>query len=847
MTAVQELRSYLARLQRRVRLGVTARGAAVLATVAILTTLLLALLCSRLAFSAASLWSARIILWLALALAVVLGLAMPLRRATLRWAARRAETAVRQFGERLITFSERDTGHDEPFLELLARDTLRIARDAGPEVLCPDRRLAGLVAIALAATGALIWLIRAGPGYLGYGALALWTGAPATPYYVLRVSPGDASIRRHGDQLIAVDSIGGFSARPQLRARYVGASRWEEITMQPQLATSGFQFLFAGVGQDLEYFVQAGPLHSPHFRLRVEDVPSVRHIRVTYHHPAWMNLPDTVDEHSGDLRAFTGTEARLEITTDLPLHGGALLLDDGRQITLSALGNNRYQGVVAIERDGVYHIGTRDSHQAQRVSGDYFIEASAVQPPSVAIVRPERDYRASPIEEVTVSAQADAPFGLEEFALHYSVNGGADRVLDLLDQKGARKTSARRVLSLEPLKLVPGDVVSFYALARDARAEARSDIAFIQAEPFEREFSQSQQSGGGGGGAGDAQAQIAEREKEIIAQTWKESGLKTASAQQAAEQAKFLSDVQATLRAQALSLAGRLQLRELTSANEQFDSLQGEMSAAGAAMQPATLALREQRWNDAVPQEQKALQHLLRAEANFRRIEVAFGNAASGSGGVNSAGRDLASLFDLELDTQKNQYESGQSGSTSAQQTHDLEAALRKLDELARRQGELAARSTSQQSAEQRWQQEMLRRETEELRHQTEALQRELERAGNDRGSGAVPGALASRDAEAHRVQEALNRLGEAEDEMRRAVDGRDSNLQGAGDARRAAEQLRSAMGSMGALQQRQTSHGIDALVHGADRVAAEEQRQAAQLRRMGARASAAGSRANDR
>ena len=61
------------------------------------------------------------------------------------------------------------------------------------------------------------------------------------------------------------------------------------------------------------------------------------------------------------------------------------------------------------------------------------------------------------------------------------------------------------VVSLEDFKLVPGDLVSYYATAKDSRAEARTDIAFIQADPFERNFSQAQAAGaGGGGGMGDA-------------------------------------------------------------------------------------------------------------------------------------------------------------------------------------------------------------------------------------------------------------------------------------------------------------------------------------------------------
>ena len=82
-------------------------------------------------------------------------------------------------------------------------------------------------------------------------------------------------------------------------------------------------------------------------------------------------------------------------------------------------------------------------------------------------------------------------------------------------------------LRLEDFKLVPGDLVSFYATAKDGHSEARTEITFIQADPFEREFSQSQQGGGGGGGGGGGREQgnqtdISKREKELIAATWKQ-------------------------------------------------------------------------------------------------------------------------------------------------------------------------------------------------------------------------------------------------------------------------------------------------------------------------------------
>ena len=88
--------------------------------------------------------------------------------------------------------------------------------------------------------------------------------------------------------------------------------------------------------------------------------------------------------------------------------------------------------------------------------------------------------------------------------------------------------------------------------------------------------------------------------------------------------------------------------------------------------------------------EQKALQALLRAEATFRQIRGRLWPGGGGGAGGGNAGRDLASLFDLELDTEKNQYETAQTASPAEQHEKDVEDALEKLDALAKRQEDLA-------------------------------------------------------------------------------------------------------------------------------------------------------------
>jgi hypothetical protein len=841
-----QLNSYIKQLEKRLRLGALLRGAAILTSVALVATVLLVLITNALAFSRWSITSARVVLLFALALAVSFGVALPLSALSRRRAARKAEAMFPEFQQRLVTFAERDTQVREPFLELLAADTLNVARGAEPARLVPDRTLATFLGVGAASLCVLVWMILAGPGYLGHGAALLWAATPrsgSAPFYDILVTPGDVSVRRNADQIVTAQVVGLQTDAVRLYARYESTSKWDQVPMRPQAGASGFQFVFAGLPESVEYYVEAGPLRSRHFNIRVLDLPGVKNVRVMYRYPEWTRMQNVVEERGGDLRAVEGTDADLEIETDRPMRDGVLVLDDEQQIRLSNAQGNVYKGTIRMEKDGVYHVAALDQGQPVRLSNDFFIEARKADPPNVIIARPGHDYRSSPIEEVTVAVKADDEFGIYDMTLHYSVNGGAEQTIDLLKQKGVKQADGSTVISLENFKLVPGDVVSLYATAKDSRSESRTDISFVQADPFEREFSQSQAGGGGGGGGGGQMDQndISQREKEIIAETWKQHGDKKATKQESAETAKFLSNVQSKLRDQAKSLAGRTQSRELSQENEEFNGFVKDMNAAADAMGPASEKLQQQKWQDALPDEQKALQHLLRAEATFRQIQVAFGGSGGGGAGGGGAGRDLASLFDLELDTEKNQYETAQTAGSASQRDKDIDEALQKLDQLARRQEELAQqqRNNNAQTSEQRWQQEMLRREAEELQRQMEQMARNNSQ-GNSQGSSqqnsqsdsqgnSSPGSSGQSSGGGKqgstdpRVQQALDRLKQATDDMRRAT----SPQQSEAEARRAADRLKEATDLLGGMRQQQASSRLGSLADETSRLAKEQRDQA--------------------
>jgi hypothetical protein len=850
MNPLTGLTEYLRRVERRLRLLAVTKGAAITAAAALVFTVLAVLLANFFAFSDPSVTSARVLLFVALALALGIGLVVPLLRLNRRHAARETERKFPAFEERLLTFTERArTNPEDPFLPLLAADTLEVTRQAEPTLVAGRNRILSFVAGAAGSLAVLIWLGTSGPGFLGYGTSLLWGRLPKgelAPYYDISVEPGNRTVRRLADQSIGAQLKGFQAQRVRMFAKYASSSKWEQADMRPQLSGPGYEFLIAGVPESLDYYVEAGGVRSKQYHLKVVDLPGIKKLKVTYHFPGWTGMKDKVEDPGGDLRAVEGTDADVAVETDRPLVNGALLFDDGTKVLLRSGENGLRSASVPIRKDGMYHIAVVDQGEDVRLSPDYFIEAEKDEPPTVRITRPQRDARVNPVEEVTVAVDGQDDFGLNELSLHYSVNGDAEKTVSLLNAKGLKSASGSTTIALEDFKLSPGDLVSLYATSRDAHSTARTDMFFVQAEPFERRYSQSQESGGMGAGGQQDDNKISEREKEIIAATWNQIKDTSGDKAAAAENAGFLSGIQSKLRDQAHSLSDRMKARQLGGSSEEFKTFTADMDEAVKAMGPASDKLRGSQWQNALAPEEKALQHLLRAEAAMRDIKVAFGNRGAGGGGGNSgADRDLQSLFDLELDTEKNQYENGQQSASKDQRQREIDEALQKLEQLARRQQELAEQQRrNQQISQQRWQQEMLRREAEELQRKMEQLSRNQQgqpqsgqpqsgqpKSGQQSGQpqSSQGGQQSSQGGQmsSQQLQRAIEQLRQAQQDMRQST-----STQSEADSRRAAERLKEARDLLAGLRQQQAAGSVDDLARQAEDIASRQQESNAKMRR---------------
>ena len=172
------------------------------------------------------------------------------------------------------------------------------------------------------------------------------------------------------------------------------------------------------------------------------------------------------------------------------------------------------------------------------------------------------------------------------------------------------------------------------------------------------------------------------------------------------------------------------------------------LKQAAREMEGAPPPLRKQAGRDALPPEQRALQHLQRAEAAFRTIQVSFGGQQGEGGGSQSRAEDLADLFDLETDKLRNQYETIQRQRQQQQQADD------QVDEALERLRRLAARQQQENERMRRLAQQGPQNQSgggggggqRQLAEETEEAARRLERLARERGSAEKIGRASCRE-----------------------------------------------------------------------------------------------------
>jgi hypothetical protein len=673
-------------------------------------------------------------------------------------------------------------------------------------------RRAGLIAaVGMLVLGVATW--RAIPSLVAAAETAWLMWSPDS--IQIDVLPGDTRVPAGGPVRIrAVVKIAGRVLTRLEPTLTVSASGSQRTVPMPR-HDSGFEFAFESVDRTFSYRITAGSRVSREFTVSALFPPKVKRIDAHYEYPSFTGLAPRDEEDSGDLYAPEGSRVRLRVHTDKPVESGVMSIADGAKTTaFRKTGKTELEAEIQLTKDEAYRVQLTDADGLRGgADTEYFIRLMDDRPPDVRILRPNGDQQVTPLEEVAIEARADDDYGIAAFELVYSVAGQPERTTPFSRLSGTNVAKlGAQLLPVEDLRVQPGDVITYYARARDIGrgkrpTETKSDMFFLEVRPFNEEFVSAQSQAMAG--AGDPQLEsLISAQKEIINATWnieRRSGVGRSAAD-----VKAVSQAQQELRAKAeqmtrgargtpvfqlpqqISQPGRLRTRATGA-----DAVASAVKAMGLAVQQ----LDVEKTKEALPHEMAALQGLLQAQAEIRRRQVSQqANGASGNG-YGRQGQDLSALFDKELQRQQRTNYENRSQIEERPDNQQEDSALDRIRDLARRLEDLSSRErelakSQAPEEEQKRQLDRLTREQQELRERAEGLRRQLDAANQARANGSSP-QNGQRGAEGQpgrgASSSASGEMRDATDEMRNAASElqRQDPSSAAARSQRAAEQLR--------------------------------------------------------
>ena len=750
------LNDYLSACRRRLRRRFIARGAAIMAMSALCVTALFVMIFVTWVPGSGFVLATQVLLYLAIAGGIGTLIWWPMDHDAVT---REVEVRVAGFDGRLQTWWDASRrGDDSPMLKLLTRQTQSVAEANHHKTVVTTREFAAPAGTAIVIGLALVMMLVSGNSPWQLAAKRLWTGelfSAAAPR--ITVAPGDVVVPRGADVIVEATASGFVVRRMEMNAAFEHTNGWERAPMA-RLGDSKYGFVFVGVSEQVDYYVQAAGLNSERYIIRVADLPRVTGVSLSYQFPDWTGLP--VSEHDdGDISALLETRIEITATTDLPVLDPVIVVN-GRELAASASGLETH-GAFNVSEEGSWHLAVRHQGSLARISDTYLINVVDDALPEVAFSWPGHDAQATAIEEVVLRFLARDDYGVESLELNYSVNGAPWETVAL----DSDADEAEHLFYLEDLRVTPeptdttpaaqralkaGDMISFFAEAKDHSRQTRTALYFIDVRPFDRTYRESESSGRPGNGSPGFE--IADRQREILTATWnlinkQQTDRDADDGEAMRDQANVLALLQRTLKDQVETLTSRAQARRL-GRDDEVDTFMTELTAAAVYMEPAAELLDLSDLLAAITPEQRALQHLKAADAAMTDVDVTRSRADM----RGTSGRSLSELFDLEMDPERNRYETPQIPNFGEGATED-DGDWRRLEELAARQEQLAQQQRrGEESLASRWQQERLRRELEELQQRLEGRQ------SNNQNQSALDNAIADLSRARQAIERSLER-----------------------------------------------------------------------------------------
>ena len=305
------------------------------------------------------------------------------------------------------------------------------------------------------------------------------------PAFLINVQPGNTELSR-GDTLkakvkLGLAAAGRFPLFVTFLDRYVGEEDFERHQVK-ETSTGEYDFSLPNVRSPLEYFVQVGSEKSEHYRVKVVDLPIVQSFLVRLVYPSYTGKgTENLDPDIGDFTALIGTRAEYTLTANKNLNsawiefGSDTNATNGARLQLAVDGNSA-SGSFWVTHSATYSLRLLDVDSLRnRDPIRYSIQAVADQYPTCQIVYPGRDVNLNRDLQLPLRIVISDDYGFTKLLLEYRLISSKyvppEKNYHLIEialpSKGPGKQDVSYTWDLNPLNLVPEDVISYHATVFD--------------------------------------------------------------------------------------------------------------------------------------------------------------------------------------------------------------------------------------------------------------------------------------------------------------------------------------------------------------------------------------------
>ena len=593
----------------------------------------------------------------------------------------------------------------------------------------------------------VVYALLSTPAYYSGPPVLVYNG-PSAPEkdYRVTIAPGNVEIER-GTSLVVTARFDVDLPDDAILQWQDASGRTERIPMSLSLSDPIFGSRVAEVRSDLTYRVHYAGQTTEVFNVSVYEHPELQRADARLVFPEYTGLEEKRVEDTHRVTAVEGTRLTLSCRLNKPVATAQLVAEDDSRIELTARPDLAavYEMTRPLSESGRYRLELIDAEgRKNKLPPRFVFKVTPNKAADLKVVRPGRDVRVSPLEELLTQASVWDDFGLRAYGLGYALAGEPpqDVVLGRSTSRNERR-QVEHLISMEKLEAQPDQLVSYYFWAEDVAPDGRprrsfGDMYFAEVRHFEEIFRQGDQPPGDQPQQKEQQdrdsqqiEQLAELQKQIINATWKvirrEVGPTTSG--------PFLPDVIEIRKSQENVLKKTTELAEkLEDAQSQshIADVQRHVAEALTRLTEASESVSADPLRPALAAEQAAYQAMLKLRAREHEVKRGKPGKSQSKSASNAQSRAQQQLEQLKLKDSPDRYETQRQAESQEQESNrETVQVLNRLRELARRQDDLNERMKELQSAleqaQTEEQREDIRRQLKRLREQEEEILRDTD------------------------------------------------------------------------------------------------------------------------